>query len=134
MGSFCPVAGTRNPHRDCNFAEHVVETVPKSLRHSCRSELTRQGISLFGSPCRHGGRTISSALPSRRVGWRMASEDSRYRDGFWWFIVCCTRAICRSPFLGHVQPAIHHSQDLPELPEVLTLRGDQWNRFEERAD
>src|SRR4029078_7883090 len=46
MGSFCPVAGTRNPHRDCNFAERVVETVPKSLRHSCRSELTRQGISL----------------------------------------------------------------------------------------
>src|SRR5947207_10219420 len=46
MGSFCPVAGTRNPHRDCNFAERVAETVPKSLRHSCRSELTRQGISL----------------------------------------------------------------------------------------
>ena len=29
-----------------NFAESLVETVGKSLRHSCRSELTRQGISL----------------------------------------------------------------------------------------
>ncbi len=31
---------------ECNFAESLVETVGKSLRHSCRSELTRQGISL----------------------------------------------------------------------------------------
>ena len=29
-----------------NFAGSTVETVPKSLRHSCGSELTRQGISL----------------------------------------------------------------------------------------
>ena len=29
-----------------NFAGSLVETVPKSLRHSCGSELTRQGISL----------------------------------------------------------------------------------------
>ena len=29
-----------------NFAGPTVETVPKSLRHSCGSELTRQGISL----------------------------------------------------------------------------------------
>ena len=31
---------------DYNFAESLVETVGMSLRHSCRSELTRQGISL----------------------------------------------------------------------------------------
>ena len=46
MGSFRPVAGTRHLHRDYNFTESVVETVPKSLRLSCGSELTRQGISL----------------------------------------------------------------------------------------
>src|ERR671926_461900 len=39
-------AGTRHLHRDCNFTEPLVETAFKSLRHSCRSELTRQGISL----------------------------------------------------------------------------------------
>ena len=45
MGSFRPVAGTRHLHRDYNFTESIVETVPKSLRLSCGSELTRQGIS-----------------------------------------------------------------------------------------
>jgi hypothetical protein len=49
------------------------------------------------SPGRPGGRTISSTLTSMRVGWRMASEDSRNRDGFRWFMVCCTNAILRSP-------------------------------------
>src|ERR1700749_3803536 len=45
-GSFRLAAGTRHLHRDCNFTELLVETALKSLRHSCRSELTRQGISL----------------------------------------------------------------------------------------
>ena len=40
------VAGNLHLHRYYNFAESLVETAPKSLRHSCRSELTRQGISL----------------------------------------------------------------------------------------
>ena len=46
MGSFRPVAGTRHLHRDYNFTESIVETVPKSLRLSFGAELTRQGISL----------------------------------------------------------------------------------------
>ena len=45
-GSFRPAAGSEHLYSHCNFAESLVETVPKSLRHSCRSELTRQGISL----------------------------------------------------------------------------------------
>ncbi len=45
-GSFCPAAGRRHLHRHCNFAGSLVETVPHSLRLSCGSELTRQGISL----------------------------------------------------------------------------------------
>ena len=48
-GLFVLLRENRNPHRYCHFAEHVVETVLKSLRHSCRSELTRQGISLSSS-------------------------------------------------------------------------------------
>ena len=43
---FRPVAGTRHLHRDYNFTELTVETVSRSLHHACRSELTRQGISL----------------------------------------------------------------------------------------
>ena len=46
MGSFRPAAGNQHLHWYCNFAGPPIETVPKSLLHSCRSELTRQGISL----------------------------------------------------------------------------------------
>src|SRR5579872_5447552 len=46
MGSFRPAAGNQHLHWYCNFAGIPIETVPKSLLHSCRSELTRQGISL----------------------------------------------------------------------------------------
>ena len=46
MGSFRLSAGIRHFHRNYNFAEIHVETVPASLHDSCRSELARQGISL----------------------------------------------------------------------------------------
>src|ERR1035437_3533608 len=45
-GSFRLVAGNRHLHRHYKFAVPVGKTVALSLRHSCRSELTRQGISL----------------------------------------------------------------------------------------
>ena len=45
-GSFRLSAGNRHLHRYCIFTELLPETVPQSLRHSCTSELTRQGISL----------------------------------------------------------------------------------------
>ena len=46
MGSFRLAAGRGYLHPQDNFAESLVETAGMSLRHSCRSELTRQGISL----------------------------------------------------------------------------------------
>src|ERR1700739_3021193 len=46
MGSFRLTAGTPHLHGEFNFTELTLETAGKSLRHSCRSELTRQGISL----------------------------------------------------------------------------------------
>ncbi len=45
-GSFRLTAGTPHLHGEFSFAESALETVGQSLRHSCRSELTRQGISL----------------------------------------------------------------------------------------
>src|SRR6185295_12030151 len=89
MGSFRPIVGSLHLHRQYNFTEPLVETALKSLRHSCGSELTRQGISLdvVTSPwramarsflphsgCRHAVRTISS--PHVRGVWRLVSEDS----------------------------------------------------------
>jgi len=46
MGSFRLTAGSLHLDRQFNFAESTSETAGRSLRHSCRSELTRQGISL----------------------------------------------------------------------------------------
>jgi hypothetical protein len=47
LGSFRLTAGNRHLHRYCIFTEQIPETVLQSLYHSCTSELTRQGISLF---------------------------------------------------------------------------------------
>ena len=49
-GSFRLTALNRHLHRYCIFTEQISETVPHSLHHSCASELTWQGISLFYSP------------------------------------------------------------------------------------
>src|SRR5437588_2842446 len=46
MGSFRLTAGTWHLHHGYSFTGSLVETVLQSLRHSCRSELTRQGTSL----------------------------------------------------------------------------------------
>src|SRR5260364_217662 len=46
MGSFRLAAGRLHHHNHFNFTESREETVWPSLLHSCRSELTRQGISL----------------------------------------------------------------------------------------
>ena len=42
MGSFRPGAGSQHLHWHFNFTGCIVETVPKSLRLSCGSELARQ--------------------------------------------------------------------------------------------
>jgi len=46
LGSFRLAAGSRHLHRPCIFTGQILETVPKSLYHSCASKLTGQGISL----------------------------------------------------------------------------------------
>ena len=58
MGSFRLVAGNRHLHRYYNFAGRAVETVPRSLRHSCRPELTWQGISLPEDRYSYGRRLL----------------------------------------------------------------------------
>jgi hypothetical protein len=91
-GSFRLDAGIRRLHRNHKFAEPLAKTVALSFHHSCRSELTRQGISLDivtpscgllheegwtflpSSTCRHVVRTISS--PACAGDWRIVSEDS----------------------------------------------------------
>src|SRR5207253_166688 len=82
-GSFRLAAGMLHLHNNYSFTESLVETVVRSLRHSCRSELTRQGTSLSSvtpdgqpsggraflpaSACRHAARTVPSSA-SRMPG------------------------------------------------------------------
>ena len=45
-GSFRLAAGTSHLHEDFNFTELVLETAGQSLRHSCRTPIKCQGVSL----------------------------------------------------------------------------------------
>lgn len=45
-GAFRPIRNILHLHNNFNFTELIFETVGKSLRHSCRTEITRQGILL----------------------------------------------------------------------------------------
>ena len=46
MGSFRLAITIPHLNGKFNFTESVLETVEKSLRHSCGMELTNQGVSL----------------------------------------------------------------------------------------
>ncbi len=78
--------------------------MPKSLRHSCRSELTRQGISLSSPHVAMRQGPYLQLSGRRRVGWRMASGDSRKRDGFRVFIVCTIVTIRVMPWIDRWRP------------------------------
>src|SRR5690606_21567652 len=56
MGSLRLAAGRLHHQNHVNFAESQEETVWPSLRHSCRSEQTRQGISLPSDRYSYGRR------------------------------------------------------------------------------
>src|SRR6476646_10050435 len=62
-GSFRLDAGIRRLHRNHKFAEPFAKTVALSLHHSCRSELTRQGISLGSSLSVSGGAGLYLSRP-----------------------------------------------------------------------
>src|SRR3954463_4830219 len=103
-GASLRAKGTRHLHRDCNFTEPLVETAPKSLRHSCRSELTRQGISLsltVNPALRLAADSTSSCarVPSLHVAMQMGpSHDPVSRiSGVWSLriLISCDRSFCR---------------------------------------
>jgi len=45
-GSLRPPLGSPHLHGEFNFAKSIGETAEQSLRHSCRTPIMRQGISL----------------------------------------------------------------------------------------
>src|ERR671918_72770 len=94
-----------------------------------------------GSPCRHGGRTISSALFPTARGWcavrRMASEDSERLHSMHSPIATAPihqeRPLAErsEPCRAQVLPEGHRLDDLGEDQEVQLLRAQQWVRLEE---
>ena len=74
-GSFRLDAGIRRLHRNHKFAEPLAKTVALSFHHSCRSELTRQGISLGFSYSVSREAGLSLSLPvfiaeaMSRISW-----------------------------------------------------------------
>ena len=123
----------------------MVETAPKSLRHSCRSELTRQGISLKlvtslkregrrflpASACRHAVRTISSprrfwilrlrasrfAQDDRGGVWRVVSEGSA---GFYrWSSLLIVRTIQIVTATELTATSTDRYSDIPAYSQIL---------------
>ena len=107
LGSFRPSAGNEHLYSYCNFAESPVETAPKSLRHSCRSELHVDPLLL-------GAQTIPSPLETRndQVGRVLAYAAihllSKLGDQL-------------EPFRSQVVTLLHQLADLPETIEVSAL-------------
>ncbi|KAJ8424715.1 hypothetical protein Cgig2_013843 [Carnegiea gigantea] len=64
IGAFCPGAGSPHLNRHVYFTEPLSETVPRSLRLSCGSELTRQGISLPADRYSYGRRSPGLRSPA----------------------------------------------------------------------
>src|SRR6267143_412969 len=80
-GSFRLDAGIRRLHRNHKFAEPFAKTVDLSFHHSCRSELTRQGISLgFSySVSREAGLYLSRPVFITEAISRISSMHSAFK-------------------------------------------------------
>ena len=65
MGSFRLAASNPHLHGHFNFTKPTLETVEKSLHHSCRSELTRQGISLPLDRQSYGRRLLGFTIEAK---------------------------------------------------------------------
>ena len=88
-GSFRLDAGIRRLHRNHKFAEPLAKTVALSFHHSCRSELTRQGISLVFSysVSREDGLYLSLPVFITEAISRISEMPSACKC-FPWFIRC----------------------------------------------
>lgn len=58
MGSFRPIKGTPHLHGDFNFARSILETVGRSLPHSCMSTINWRGTSLLSDRHSYGRRLL----------------------------------------------------------------------------
>src|SRR5574343_549016 len=122
MGSFRLAAGRLHLHKHFNFAESQEETVWPSLRHSCRSELTRQGISLPWDRYSYGRRLLGlrsrACTPSRNLP-APGSRHTLYVH----FRVC--RVLC---FYYTVAATISLQPHRPSSARLYNLPGHTFSR------
>ena len=144
-GSFRLDAGIRRLHRNHKFAEPLAKTVALSFHHSCRSELTRQGISLgpystlslsgqrghVTPACRHAVGTISSSDVSDVR--RMASEDAnQILPGFLAVHRLSDLGDLHQSFTRAMPTTLDPLNTLREFFEIPLLRGSHRMPTEER--
>ena len=104
LGSFRLAAGRRHLHRPCIFTKQIPETVANSLYHSCASELTRQGISLFVS----FQRTISSSS-NKLLCFRSTTYGLSFES-------CCCRTVTRVTAYRGSFALTHYNRPSPPDP------------------
>src|SRR5438034_737231 len=122
MGSFRLAAGRGHLHPQCNFAESLVETVRMLLCHSCRSELTRQGISLF---------SVTTSFPKRAGHFcrppRVATRFGLYHPR----VLAFARSGMQS--LRILKPAEDLLIGVPPLSAIVHVAPDIENSLDARA-
>src|SRR5205085_559616 len=104
-GSFRLDAGNRHLHRYYKFAVSLVKTAPRSLRHSCRSEL-------HVTPQFPAAQTIRS--PERSESRISLPKYFRLPDGF---ISIASRTISSKPSCSRCLSLLTNSQILSNLPK-----------------
>ncbi len=101
MGSFRLAAGRLHLHKHFNFAESQEETVWPSLRHSCRSELTRQEFRYLRTVIVTAAvyRGFDQELAPHHLTFRHRAGVTPYTSTFV-FAECCV-------FIKQSQPPFH---------------------------
>src|SRR4028118_2364859 len=97
MGSFRLAAGRGYLHPRYNFAESLVETAGMLLCHSCRSELTRQGISLPQDRYSYGRRLLGLRFSASLTLTRPLNLPAPGRHQTLYVVLRLRRAPCFSP-------------------------------------
>ena len=91
QGSFRLAVNNPHLHGYFNFTEPVLETVGKSLLHSCRSELTRQGISLPLDRQSYGRRLLEFTIEAKTTIFYFTAPG---RSQSLYFLLLISRDLC----------------------------------------
>ena len=119
IGSFRLAVSTPHLHGDFNFTKSMLETAKQSLRHSCTSEFTRQGISLPQDRQSYGRRllelifkayTLLYFILQHRAGVRPYTSSYDLAES------CVFNK--QSPLHNFLQPLLPHHSQVSLIPKL----------------